>query len=210
MTLDTQEMQRIVEAPARPHIGEMAPTWHIREAVEGDAAALRDYYERMATEELNNTSLRYGIIPQQLDEYQALIRRYQQHSNSCLLVVIDTHPTTAEERIIGQLKLTGSDTPMTSHVVEISINVHGDYRGQGVGTALMRHGITWAWLHGGIYRMQLEVLLRNTGALRMYERLGFQVEGRRVAAYHLYDEADKLHSDAYVMALLLPRRGPRR
>lgn len=210
MLLDTQEMQRIVEAPARPCISEAAPTWHIREAVEGDAAALRDYYERMASEELNNTSLRYGVIPQQIDDYQALIRRYQQHPNCCLLVVVDTHAISGEERVVGQLKLTGSDLPMTSHVVDISINVHGDYRGQGVGTALMRQGITWAWLHGSIYRMQLEVLLRNSGALRMYERLGFQIEGRRAAAYHLYDEADTLYSDAYMMALLLPRRGPRR
>jgi ribosomal-protein-alanine N-acetyltransferase len=64
---------------------------------------------------------------------------------------------------------------------EIHINnvaMRPQYRGRGFGTALMRHVFNEA-RHLGARRATLEVRASNTGARRMYERLGFYLAGTR-------------------------------
>jgi len=64
---------------------------------------------------------------------------------------------------------------------EIHINniaLRPPYRGQGFGTALMHHVLDEA-RRLGARRATLEVRAGNTGARRLYERLGFYVAGTR-------------------------------
>ena len=68
---------------------------------------------------------------------------------------------------------------------EIHINniaLRPEYRGQGMGTALMRHVLAEG-LRLGATRATLEVRASNTGAIRLYERLGFHVAGTRKGYY---------------------------
>ncbi len=77
------------------------------------------------------------------------------------------------------------------HVV--SVAVLNEHRNQGLGKALMIEGI-----NGVIARktdeIYLEVRISNTAAVRMYERLGFQIKSR-LRSYYRDGE------DAYLMAL---------
>jgi ribosomal protein S18 acetylase RimI-like enzyme len=68
---------------------------------------------------------------------------------------------------------------------------------------LIRHALEWAKEQGYIRRVQLEVIARNTGAIRLYERLGFETEGVRRNAYRLTDEADQPFQDSLIMAYYL-------
>jgi ribosomal-protein-alanine N-acetyltransferase len=52
------------------------------------------------------------------------------------------------------------------------------YRGRGIGTALLQHVLAEA-AQLGAHRATLEVRASNTGARRLYERLGFYVAGTR-------------------------------
>jgi [ribosomal protein S18]-alanine N-acetyltransferase len=68
---------------------------------------------------------------------------------------------------------------------EIHINnvaIRPAFRGGGVGTALMRHVLAEA-VRLGARRATLEVRAGNEPALRLYERLGFYVAGRRKNYY---------------------------
>jgi ribosomal protein S18 acetylase RimI-like enzyme len=47
-----------------------------------------------------------------------------------------------------------------------------------LGTALLRQARDWAAAHG-LHRLALTVMAHNTRAIRLYERMGFAVEGRR-------------------------------
>ena len=77
------------------------------------------------------------------------------------------------------------------HVV--SVAVFDQHRGKGIGKALMLEGI-----HGVLSRksdeIYLEVRVSNTQAIRMYQRLGFQIKSR-LRSYYRDGE------DAYLMAL---------
>ncbi|MGH3277812.1 MAG: GNAT family N-acetyltransferase [Trebonia sp.] len=60
----------------------------------------------------------------------------------------------------------------------VVIGVLAAASGQGAGSGLLRELERWAPAHG-IHRLELTVMARNHRARRLYERMGFAVEGRR-------------------------------
>lgn len=77
------------------------------------------------------------------------------------------------------------------HVV--SVAVFDQHRGKGIGKALMLEGINGV-LSRKSDEIYLEVRVSNTQAIRMYQRLGFQIKSR-LRSYYRDGE------DAYLMAL---------
>jgi ribosomal protein S18 acetylase RimI-like enzyme len=65
---------------------------------------------------------------------------------------------------------------------EVGMCVDREWRGRGVGSALMRAGIGLA-RGQGLHKLCLEVFPHNTAALALYRRFGFVEEGRRVRQY---------------------------
>lgn len=79
------------------------------------------------------------------------------------------------------------------HVV--SVAVLEQHRGKGVGRALMVEGINGV-IHRKSDEIYLEVRVSNIGAIKMYEKLGFEIKSR-LRSYYRDGE------DAYLMALEL-------
>ncbi len=78
----------------------------------------------------------------------------------------------ADGRLVGQL---GMDLARYG-VADLGMLVSGGWRGRGVGSALLRAGITWA--HGaGAHKLALQVWPHNSAAIGLYEKFGFQREG---------------------------------
>jgi [ribosomal protein S18]-alanine N-acetyltransferase len=79
------------------------------------------------------------------------------------------------------------------HVV--SVAVLEEHRGKGIGKALMLEGINGV-MHRKSDEIYLEVRVSNTDAIKMYEKLGFEIKSR-LRTYYRDGE------DAYLMALEL-------
>jgi ribosomal protein S18 acetylase RimI-like enzyme len=173
------------------------PRWRIRKAAEADARRLLGYMTHIASEPINNTSVRPGIAPATETQELSVIRAHRYQPNSAIFIAEINH------EIAGMIRCDGGSSPFDAHTITISINVLSDYRGQGLGSALIRHALEWAKEQGFIRRVQLEVIARNTGAIRLYERLGFETEGVRRNAYRLTDEADQPFQDSFIMAYYL-------
>jgi RimJ/RimL family protein N-acetyltransferase len=56
--------------------------------------------------------------------------------------------------------------------------VAADWRGQGVGTALVAAAIDWAQARG-LHKLTLSVFPQNEAAVALYRKFGFVEEGRR-------------------------------
>jgi len=82
---------------------------------------------------------------------------------------------------------------------EIGMLVRRDWRGHGVGSALLRESISRA-RGQGLHKLSLEVFANNPAEIALYRRCGFAEEGRRVRQYR---RASGELWDSIVMGLLL-------
>jgi len=65
---------------------------------------------------------------------------------------------------------------------ELGMLVDRDWRGRGVGSALLQATIDWA-RDLGLHKLCLEVFAHNTAAIVLYRKCGFVEEGHRVRQY---------------------------
>ncbi len=82
---------------------------------------------------------------------------------------------------------------------EIGMAVAREWRGRGVGSALLAAAIEWA-RERGLHKLSLGVFAHNAAAIALYRKYGFVEEGRRVKHYR---RASGELWDALDMGLLL-------
>jgi RimJ/RimL family protein N-acetyltransferase len=100
-----------------------------------------------------------------------------------------------DDRLIGELSASGRP----NRPADIGMSVAREWRGRGVGTALMQACVDWAREHG-VHKLSLQVWPHNDAALRLYEKFGFEREGLLRRHYRRQSGEDW---DAVVMGLLL-------
>lgn len=90
------------------------------------------------------------------------------------------------------------------HVAHLSLGVHPEHQGRGIGRALMEAVIDWAERGEGrgVTRLDLDVFAVNHRAIALYRSLGFEIEGTRRDFVRFEDGS---FSDDHVMALRIPR-----
>ncbi|MCL2618107.1 MAG: GNAT family N-acetyltransferase [Defluviitaleaceae bacterium] len=100
-------------------------------------------------------------------------------------------------KVVGIASMTISGRLRQRHVALAGIMLHKDYHGMGIGTNLMKQLIDLAdnWLN--LVRLELDVLSVNEGAMRFYERLGFEREGVK--------RMDTVRLGKYVDSVLMAR-----
>ncbi len=89
------------------------------------------------------------------------------------------------------------------HVGVLGIGIIASHRGRGIGRRLMTNAIELAW-QARFRRVELEVYATNLNAIRLYEHLGFRLEGTKRLGARLADEL----VDVHCMALLAPGLSP--
>lgn len=93
--------------------------------------------------------------------------------------------------LVGFARCEGSSLKRKVHAVEFGVGVLQAYWGFGLGSALLRASIDWAETNG-IHKINLSVIEANEKAVALYERYGFEQEGRlrhdkRLRDGHYYD-----------------------
>jgi GNAT superfamily N-acetyltransferase len=136
----------------------------IRRAARDDVPAILGLY---ADDPLG--SRRDSISPESLAQYLAAFDEIDADPRSAIYVAAST------ERALGTFQITFLRhlTHGGSKIGQVeAVHVASDYRGRGIGEAMMRFAIDLA-RRGGCGRMQLTSNKRRTDAHRFYERLGF-------------------------------------
>ena len=153
----------------------------VRPAAADDARAMAELFAAVAVE-------RTGIAtepPVDIDERTALFARTAAGS----VVAVDGG------QIVGMLHVEVSRHGFG----EIGMLVDRDWRGCGVGWALVQAAISWA-RGRGLHKLCLEVFAHNTAAIALYRKSGFVEEGRRTRQYR---RANGELWDSVVMGLAL-------
>lgn len=105
----------------------------------------------------------------------------------------------AENEVVGELGLlTFPNAPRRRHAGKLFMAVRDDWQGKGAGSALMQAAVELAdkWLN--LIRLELEVYIDNSAAIRLYQKSGFVTEGTMVC----FGYRDGQYVDVYTMARL--------
>ena len=101
-------------------------------------------------------------------------------------------------KAIGMLGLTRQDMPRRQHVGYLGMAVHDAYHRHGVGSALLAAIVDLGenWMQAT--RLELTVYTENEGAIALYKKFGFEIEG----TLRRYAMRDGVYVDSYTMARL--------
>jgi RimJ/RimL family protein N-acetyltransferase len=105
--------------------------------------------------------------------------------------------TCAEGKLIGNCGLHQIDWSNRNAILGIFIG-DKDFWGRGFGTDTTRTLLRYAFEEANLHRIELEVFSFNQRAIRVYEKVGFKLEGTRRQA--LYREG--AWHDEHIMAIL--------
>ena len=142
-----------------------------------------------------------GFLITEVDEYRmtpARMRRFVrdlvQADNAFMLVL------TKNERLLGAVIVQGGGLRRMRHVGRLEIYLYRDWRGKGLGKAMLRAAIRQARDNPVLTKLSLAVYAHNERARRLYQEHGFVEEGYRRWEYRL---ADGTPLDDVLMALHL-------
>lgn len=162
----------------------------IRQAVADDAEIVLAMMHQLLDEpHLNLSRETFRLSVQQEREF---LQRIVRGGSEVYFIALDG------PNAVGNIWMRGSIVPARAHAVELGISVVPSHRGRGIGTRLLQAGLRWARSRG-LRRVELTVHSENEGAKRLYERVGFVVEGRHRSMFH---KAGRF-ADAFSMALIL-------
>jgi putative acetyltransferase len=165
----------------------------LRRARPGDAAAL--------AEQLTEPD----IFPGLLQVPYANAELWQQRLNTPPVAGSPDLLLVAESggRVVGSAGVHPAGTQLRRrHAMMLGISVSASSQGQGVGGALMTALLDYADNWAQVLRIELTVFHDNERAIRLYQRHGFEHEGR-MKAYAMRNGA---YEDVLTMARLHPRQ----
>lgn len=109
--------------------------------------------------------------------------------NNLVLGVID------DEKIVGFLTAQRGVFRRIRHTAYIVIGIQKNYCNRKLGTKLFQMLDDWA-IENKIIRLELTVVCENKGALRLYEKSGFSIEGTKKKTMYV----DGKYVDEYMMS----------
>jgi len=146
----------------------------VRWGVPPDARAVRDLIDAVAAEPDVPLLATPGSL--RLRDVKDLIAKSARDPRSLFLVA------EVAGRLAGNLGGSGLAFAPSAHVFEFGMSVGAEYRGIGVGSALLRAALVWA-ADAGYSKVVLSAFPHNTRAIIFYERHGFTLEGCRARQF---------------------------
>ncbi|MFZ5609711.1 MAG: GNAT family N-acetyltransferase [Pseudomonadota bacterium] len=152
----------------------------LRSAAPGDARAVTAFKRAalLQSDYLNTLPGEYGG---DVGAEKAAIRQAGQADNAVMLVA------EAGGGLAGLVETKAEAQRRRAHNILMGIMVGEEWRGQGIGRALIERLLDWARRHPRLERLNLSVHAGNAPALALYRDLGFVEEGRRRAAIRYED-----------------------
>lgn len=152
----------------------------LRSGTESDIEAFEAHVQAVLADGTGMTALP-GEIDSCTEKRLAKIRKLTGHDDKLLIVAV------VGSNLVGNLDFQAGKRKRLSHCGGFGVSVHPDWRGQGIGKAMLDTMIEWAISNPRIEKITLDVLGSNAPAIRLYEHLGFVEEGRKSKAIKFED-----------------------
>jgi len=137
----------------------------VREAKEEDAPAIQEVVEKVAMEG------RFIVPETSRKDWDVAIREIRAREGLPVVASVDG-------KIVGMAYIVRGKFAKESHVGSLGICIQKEFRGLGIGNALMHYLMEWTE-KTGLEKVSLTVFSTNKPAIRLYAKFGFQIEGIR-------------------------------
>jgi RimJ/RimL family protein N-acetyltransferase len=164
----------------------------IREIREDDAEKFLDLCQQLDLETqfmLLEPGERIITIEEQRERIKNILSR-----NNQTIFVAEDH----QGQLAGHLTAIGGNYNRNRHTVYLVIGILQGFTGQGIGTRLFTQLEKWAHARA-IHRLELTVMVHNERAFKLYQKMGFEIEGVKKHNLRVNDK----YVDEYEMAKLL-------
>jgi len=138
-----------------------------------DDAALLIAYVKAITQESDHLIIQSDEFQNtEEEERQWIQKRVDGHGKIAIVAEVS-------RRVIGLLDFDNGSRKRIAHHGTLGMTVRKEWRGRGVGTALLQCFIEWAEANPLIEKVGLGVFASNEAAIRLYRKFGFVEEGRQ-------------------------------
>lgn len=169
-------------------------SFKIRRATEEDADSLA----ALRASVISESPFLLETASEVKNDPELMKRQIQRHSDHGYFLVAELG-----SQLIGMLTFGRSEFLKIKHRGGLMTIVHKEHRRSGVGRSLLNAFLEAARKDSTLERLDISVMSENTSAIRLYESLGFNIEGRRARAYKFPDGS---YQDEIYMGLLFHRR----
>lgn len=115
------------------------------------------------------------FFPKEPEEFNLTIEQEEDYIRKTSLILV----AELDGKIVGCTTLQKGGSVKTKHVALLGITILKEYTGLKIGSLLMKKVIEWAEKNK-VEKIELEVFAENIAAIKLYEKFGFAVEGRKV------------------------------
>lgn len=112
-----------------------------------------------------------------IEQERNWINSFIENENSLLLIA------TYNKEIIGNIDLTGNQRKRMKHTAVIGMGILKEWQNTGLGTILLSEIMNWAKNNSILEKLYLEVYEENQAAIKIYEKIGFQITGKQTAFF---------------------------
>ncbi len=163
-----------------------------REPVAEDAEKIVAFYNRVGGE-TTFLSFEKDEYPMSAEEQKASIESTKASPNNIMLLALDG------DEIVGIGTISSSWKIKSRHSGELGIVVEKAHQGAGIGSEIIQRLIDWCKGNGITTRIQLDTRCDNEKAVELYQKFGFEIEGRIKNSTLLNGQ----YYDLYVMGMML-------
>jgi len=160
----------------------------IREAEESDAEAITSVVDSVASEKY------YIVGERSRKDWDEAIREIKKRNS--LIIVAQVN-----QRTVGMASLVRGKFEKNKHVGFLGITILKDFRGVGIGNAMMKYIAEWTKLQEALEKISLTVFSTNKPAIELYKKFGFKIEGVSKKQYRI----EETYVDDVIMAKFLDK-----
>jgi len=154
----------------------------VREATFQDALALNDMAAQIfGSSDQVLTSLEEFQASGTLEAQLKRIKHFSEALGKCIFVA------EIDRELVGVIDFWNGYRKRIEHTGEFGMGVLSTHRDQGIGTCLLQILLKWAAVNPIIEKVKLGVFANNLRAVHLYQKMGFQEEGKRIAEIKMSD-----------------------
>ena len=152
----------------------------IREAKSKDAMMMLDFFY-LVNSETKNLSREPHEVKMTLEDEVAFIENCFKSNNQIMIIVV------YKNRVIASSSFMGTRLARMNHRVSMGTSVLNEFHNLGIGSLMMETLISKAKEYNK-RKIELEVRSDNYGAIHLYEKYGFKLEGVRKNGFYVEDK----------------------